>query len=81
MIGFTVPSMSCGHCISAITQALKAANPQVQVHVDLSRKQVQVQGSADRQRLAQVLTEAGYPPLATAEPLAAARGGCGCGCG
>lgn len=80
MISFTVPSMSCGHCVGVITRALKTVEPQAQVEIDLAAKRVQVQGSADRQRLAQALAEAGYPPVAAAEPLATARGGCGCGC-
>ena len=79
MIEFTVPEMSCGHCVGAITRALKAADPAAQVDVTLADKKVRVQSTADRQALAAALTEAGYEPAAVSPAKAPARG-CGCGC-
>ncbi len=63
MIAFEVPDMSCGHCVGAITQALKEADPQAQVAIDLARHRVEVaasQRSADE--LCAVIAEAGYTP-------------------
>ena len=54
--------MSCGHCVRAITEAVKAADPQAQVTTDLTTHQVQVQSSAARETLVSHLTEAGYAP-------------------
>lgn len=62
MIEFRLPDMTCGHCASRVTQALKAADPACQVRIDLKARQVQVDGSEDRQTLVDVLTEAGYAP-------------------
>ncbi len=62
MIEFQLPDMTCGHCASRVTQALKLNDPACQVHIDLKAQKVQVQGSDDRQTLADALTEAGYPP-------------------
>ncbi|MDZ5455716.1 MULTISPECIES: heavy-metal-associated domain-containing protein [Azohydromonas] len=80
MIEFTVPEMSCGHCVGAITQALKAADPAARVDVTLADKKVRVQSTLERQALAQALSEAGYEPAAAIPATGPARGGCGCGC-
>lgn len=64
MIEFNVPDMSCGHCASAITKAVKQLDPQAKVEVDLSSHTVKVESAEDRQSLAESLTEAGYPPAA-----------------
>ena len=80
MIEFTVPEMSCGHCVGAITQALKAVDPAAQVDVNLTDKKVRVQSTLQQAALAQTLSEAGYAPAAVSRPQAAERG-CGCGCG
>jgi copper chaperone len=59
---FSIPDMSCGHCVRAITEAVQAADAQAQVHADLARHEVQVETTAPREVLAAQLTEAGYPP-------------------
>jgi copper chaperone len=59
---FTLPDMSCGHCVAAITQALKAADGQAVVNVDLTHKTAEVDSALPREALAAALTEAGYPP-------------------
>ena len=62
MTEFDVDAMSCGHCASTITKTVKLVDPQAKVEVDLGRKLVKVESSADRATLAAALTEAGYPP-------------------
>jgi copper chaperone len=59
---FTLPDMSCGHCVAAITQALQAADAQARVEVDLARKTARVDSALPRGPLAAALAEAGYPP-------------------
>ena len=58
---FKIPAMSCGHCVGAVTQAVKAVDPKAEVTVDLATKQVTVQTSGERQAVAASLAEAGYP--------------------
>lgn len=58
---FDVPSMSCGHCASAITQTLKGLDPGAEVSVDLDHKKVTVRTTQDRQKIAAALSQAGYP--------------------
>jgi copper chaperone len=58
---FNIPAMSCGHCVGAVTQAVKSVDPAAQVNVDLPAKKVVVQSLQDRQAVAAALAEAGYP--------------------
>lgn len=58
---FDIPDMSCGHCASSITKALKQLDANAGVSIDLPTKKVTVQTTEDRQTVADALTEAGYP--------------------
>ena len=62
MIQFNLPSMSCGHCVAAVTQAVKSVDPQAQVDVDLGTHTVRVQSSQPADALVRALTDAGYRP-------------------
>ncbi|HEY1131598.1 MAG TPA: heavy-metal-associated domain-containing protein [Roseateles sp.] len=62
MYRFTLPDMSCGHCVAAITEALKAADAQVRVEIDREARTAEVESALPREVLASALTEAGYPP-------------------
>lgn len=58
---FNIPAMSCGHCVRAVTEAVKQTDPDAQVSVDLATKKVTVQTTQDRETVAAALAEAGYP--------------------
>lgn len=62
MIEFTLPDMSCGHCVGAVTKALQDVAPQARVQIDLATKKVQVDNADDREALARALSDAGYEP-------------------
>jgi copper chaperone len=62
MYEFQIPDMTCGHCVKAVTEAIKTADPAAEVKIDLSSHQVQVQSTAPRERLVAQLKEAGYTP-------------------
>ena len=62
MIEFDVQAMSCGHCVSAVSQTIKAMDPAARVEVDLANKKVKIESEESPARLAQALAEAGYPP-------------------
>ncbi|HZY15977.1 MAG TPA: cation transporter [Ramlibacter sp.] len=57
---FQVQGMTCGHCVRAVTQALKSLDPQAEVQVDLAAGRVEVQSQQDRAALAQAIAEEGY---------------------
>jgi copper chaperone len=54
--------MSCGHCVKAVTEAVKEVDPQARVNVDLASKKVSVESQAAREKLVGALAEAGYAP-------------------
>jgi copper chaperone len=64
MITFQVDDISCGHCVAAITRAVKEADRDAQVRVDLDAHRVSIEpGAADAQALAEAIREAGYTPV------------------
>lgn len=83
MIAFEVNDMTCGHCVSTITKALKATDKDAKVQIDLASHRVQVEpASADAQELAEAIKDAGYTPVpvASGEPPVTKPAGSCCGC-
>lgn len=83
MQAFRVDDMTCGHCASTITKALKETDPNARVTIDLGQHLVMVEPTeADTQELSNAISEAGYTPVPVeartviAQP---AKAGC-CGC-
>lgn len=70
MITFQVNDMTCGHCASTITKAIKELDPTAKVEIDLHQHRVSVAVvSADAQSVSTAITEAGYTPaLLEAQP-------------
>lgn len=63
MIAFEVQDMTCGHCVSTITKALKEADPGAQVRIDLAAHRVEVEpAQADDAEIASAIADAGYTP-------------------
>jgi copper chaperone len=83
MIAFEVNDMTCGHCVSTITKALKATDKDAKVQIDLATHRVQVEPvSADAEELAEAIKDAGYTPVpveAAAREVATPAGGSCCG--
>jgi copper chaperone CopZ len=48
--------------VSAITKAVKAAEPAAEVEIDLQTKLVRIQGNLDATRYAGLIRDAGYTP-------------------
>ena len=82
MITFEVNDMTCGHCVSMITKAVKQTDAGAQVAVDLASKRVQIESAiADETELKSAIEEAGYTPNSpTTTAQAPKRTGCCCGC-
>ena len=62
MFELTLPTMTCGHCISVVTRAIKQADAQAVVKIDLASHRVRVQTTEDRQTIEAAVVEAGYVP-------------------
>ena len=64
MITFEVKDMTCAHCVATITKAVKAADPQASVDIDLATHRVRIESpGAEEQTLAAAIEEAGYSPV------------------
>ncbi|WP_280156335.1 heavy-metal-associated domain-containing protein [Piscinibacter sp. XHJ-5] len=64
MIAFEINDMTCGHCASTITNAVKAADKDACVRIDLARHRVEIEPvSADREELSEAIKDAGYTPV------------------
>jgi copper chaperone len=64
MYQFNVEDMTCGHCVSSVTQAVKAVDSHAEVDISLRDKRVSVRSSAAQDEIAQAIREAGYTPRA-----------------
>lgn len=59
---FSVDDMTCGHCVARVTQALKGADPDARVTIDLPAHKVSVDGTGERDDYAEAIRAAGYTP-------------------
>ena len=84
MVTFEVQDMTCGHCVSNITKAVRAIDPGAQVTVDLATHQVRIEPTeSDRTQLSDAIRQAGYTPVPIADAEMAVgqpapRSGCCC---
>ena len=62
MIEIKVPDMTCGHCVSTITKAVKALDAAAQVDISLAEHRVRVESKATKEALLHAISEAGYTP-------------------
>ena len=84
---FEVNDMTCGHCVGAITKAIKAAAPGAEVRIDLATHCVMIdRADVDSIQLGKAIEDAGYTPVViddvigiSSKPAAPARSGCCCG--
>lgn len=64
MIEIKVPDMTCGHCVSTITKAVKALDDLAKIDITLSEHLVRVDSKASKEAVLQSIAEAGYTPSA-----------------
>ncbi|MEO6078154.1 MAG: heavy-metal-associated domain-containing protein [Steroidobacteraceae bacterium] len=65
MNAFEVKDMTCGHCVSTITKAVKALDPGAKVQIDLATHRVEIESSGTlAAQWSDVIKEAGYTPVA-----------------
>jgi copper chaperone len=61
MLRFSVPAISCGHCVATVTKAIKTLDSSAEVKVDLASRTVTVESSSSAPAVAKALEDAGYP--------------------
>lgn len=62
MIEFTVNDMTCGHCASSITRAVKDVDAASRCEVDLGAKKVRIESTHAPGEFKAAIEEAGFTP-------------------
>jgi copper chaperone len=57
---FNVQGMTCGHCVRAVTSAIKAEDPSADVQIDLGKGEVKVQSQLAAEQVIGLIEEEGY---------------------
>lgn len=66
MVVLQVEEMSCSHCVSMVTKAVRSVDAAARVDVDLASKKVQVETQAEAAEIAEAIADAGYPVSSSA---------------
>lgn len=61
MYELNIEDMTCGHCVSRVTQAIKSVDSAAKVEVDLPRKYLRIDSGYRLSDLTDAMAEAGYP--------------------
>jgi len=62
MIEFTIPAMTCGHCVRSVTETAQRVDPAARVDIDLERHLVRIESSRPADAFRSALSEEGYEP-------------------
>lgn len=65
MLVVKVDGISCGHCVSTITQALADLDKAAKIQIDKSTQTVRFEGRADKEEVTAAIQEAGYDVIET----------------
>ena len=65
MLHLKVSGMTCGHCVAAVSRAVRAVPGAEDVAVDLDRGEVTVKGDPDPRAVRDAIAEEGYEVQAT----------------
>lgn len=68
MLTITVPDMTCGHCASTITKAVKAIDSESRCEIDLAARQVRIESAQPAADFIDAIAEAGYTPAIAQQP-------------
>ncbi|MFD3263857.1 heavy-metal-associated domain-containing protein [Phenylobacterium ferrooxidans] len=81
MLSYRVDDLSCGHCVQAVTAAIKALDPAADIAIDLASKRVDVRSDREQSAVAGAISKAGYTPAFYEQDEAAAPSSGPCCCG
>jgi copper chaperone len=62
MLELTLPTMTCGHCVKAVTETVQRLDPAARLSFDLPQHKVSIESGAAPQHIVEALTEEGYAP-------------------
>ena len=59
---FTLPTMTCGHCVKVVTATVQRVDSAATLSIDLPSHQVKITASHPAAEFAAALSEEGYDP-------------------
>lgn len=62
MIQLHVPDMTCGHCASTITKAVRDLDGAARCEIDLPSRTVRIESARPAAEFVEAVAEAGYTP-------------------
>ena len=63
MIEIAVNDMTCGHCASVVTKAVRETDPAARCEIDLAAKRVRIATAQPAQDFLEAISDAGYSPV------------------
>ena len=57
---FRLPTLSCGHCVYAVTKAIKGVDPLADIEIDIAARRAAVRSNRPAIALAAAIDEAGF---------------------
>jgi copper chaperone len=63
MIEIQVRDMTCGHCASAVTKAVREADAAARCEIDLAARKVTIASGQPAAEFVEAIAEAGYTPV------------------
>lgn len=60
MIEMTLPTMTCGHCVKAVTAAVQQVDAAAQVQIDLPTHRLRIESTLPAATFEAALAEEGY---------------------
>ena len=63
MIEIAVNDMTCGHCASVVTKAVRETDPAARCEIDLAAKTVRIATAQPAQDFLEAIADAGYSPV------------------
>jgi copper chaperone len=63
MIEFKVKDMSCSHCASTITAAVKGVDARAECEIDIEAKRVRITSALRPEEFADSIRKAGFTPV------------------
>lgn len=64
MIEFTLPTMTCGHCVKTVTETVQRLDAAAKLDIDLPMHKVRIDSQLPADTFAKALDEEGYTPAA-----------------
>jgi copper chaperone len=62
MLQLILPTMTCGHCVKAVTRTVQGVDPDARLDIDLPAQRVSIESTAPFDRIVEALVEEGYAP-------------------